>query len=366
VFRIERRHHPPTLTAGVIRWPVMDRAKISAFMERFEELAAGAAGIGVLAVADRAGLLQALSGRGPVKPSDLADDFDERMVREILSALAAAGVVEYDEGRFTLPDEHAACLADPDSPYLLAGWLDTIPAVMNTIDAVMRATIEGGGVALSAFDDRVVAGIDRLNSPGTRILLTRRWLSAMPDVISRLERGARIADVGCGGGTAALTMATAYPNSTVVGYDVDRRALDKASDRAREAGLSNLSFERVEAEDLPSGFDLITTFDVIHDLSRPAEALAQIRRALAPGGVYFMMEPAAGPQLEDNLNTRGLLNLSVSVLYCLPQSLVDGGAGLGTAWGPRRAEELCRRVGFTHFERLPIDNPYSNFYRVEP
>lgn len=344
----------------------MDRAKIESFMERFEELAAGAAVIGVLAVADRVGLLKAMSGRGRMEPSDFADEFDERMVREILSALAAAGVVDYRDGRFSLPDEHATCLADPNSPYLLAGWLDTIPALMKTIDAVGRATIEGGGVPLSDLDDRVVAGIDRLNSPGTRILLTKRWLMAMPDVVSRLERGARIADVGCGSGTAALTMARAYPNSTVVGFDIDPRAIDTASNRATEAGLANLRFELLGAEDLPSGIDLITTFDVIHDLPRPEEALNRIRQALPPDGVYFMMEPAAGPELEDNFNPRGLLNLGTSVLYCLPQSLVEGGAGLGTTWGPRKAEELCRGVGFTRFERLPIDNPYSNFYRVEP
>lgn len=335
-------------------------------MERFEELAAGAAAIGVLAVADRAGLLKAMSGRGPLAPSEFAEEFDERMVAEILSALAAAGVVDYRDGRFTLPDEHATCLADPNSPYLLAGWLDTIPAVMKTIDAVGRATAEGGGVPLAEFDDAVVAGIDRLNSPGTRILLTKRWLTTMPDVVSRLERGARIADVGCGSGTAALTMARAYPESTVVGFDIDPRALEAASARGREARLDNVTFQLLGAEDLPAGFDLITTFDVIHDLPRPEEALARIRRALSRDGVYFMMEPAAGPGIEDNLDTRGLLNFGISVLYCLPQSLVDGGAGLGMAWGPRRAEALCRRVGFSRFEQLPIDNPYSNFYRVEP
>lgn len=335
-------------------------------MDRFEELASGAAGIGVLAVADRSGLLTALAGRGPMAPSDLADRFDERMVEEVLSALAAAGVVEYENGRFTLPDEHAACLADPDSPYLLAGWLDLLPATMRAIDAISTATVGGGGVSLSTFDDRVVEGVDRLNSPGTRILLARRWLAAMPDVVSRLEQGARIADVGCGSGTAALTMARAYPNSTVVGYDVDERAIDRASARAKESELVNLTFERRPIEELPNGFDLITTFDVIHDLSQPVGALSRIRQVLNPKGVYLMMEPAAGVTLEENLDSRGLLIIGLSVLYCLPQSLVGGGLGLGAAWGPKRAEELCRQVGFTRFEQLPIDNPYSNFYRIEP
>lgn len=343
----------------------MDRAKVRAFMDRFEELASGATAIGVLAVADRSGLLKALAGRGPVVPSDLADHFDERMVEEILSALAAAGVVEYQSGRFTLPDEHAACLADPDSPYLLAGWLDMLPAAMKAIDLIGAATAAGGGVPLSSYDDGVVKGVDRLNSPGTRILLTRRWLPAMPDLVARLEQGARIADVGCGSGAAALTMASAYPNSTIVGYDVDHRAIQRAIARAKESGLVNLTFEQRSVEELPYGFDLITTFDVIHDLSQPVKVLSRIWQALDSDGVYLMMEPAADDALENNLDAHGLLTIGVSVLYCLPQSLVGDGRGLGAAWGPRRAEELCRQVGFTRFEQLAIDNPYSNFYRIE-
>jgi len=337
-------------------------------MDRFEELASGAAAIGVLAVADRAGVLEAMVGRGPVTIDELAADrFAPRYVEEILSTLAAAGIVEYEAStdRFVLPDEHAACLADPTSPYSLAGWLDMIPAAMNSIDRISRATIDGGGIPLQDFDDRVVAGVDRLNSPGTRILLTRRWLPVMPDVVARLEAGGRVADVGCGSGAAALAMASAYPNATVIGYDIDPRAVTRARDRTVESGLPNLSFELLPVADLPGSFDLITTFDVIHDLPNPVEALVRIRAALSDAGTYLMMEPAAGAALVENFNPRGVLTIGFSLLYCLPQSLVDGGMGLGAAWGPLRAEQLCRQVGFTRFEQLPIDNPYSSFYRVE-
>jgi SAM-dependent methyltransferase len=312
-----------------------------------------------------------MRGREPFTVAELAEGgFNLRYTAEILGALAAAGIVEYQPGQatFFLSDEHAAVVADPSSPYLLAGWFDMIPAGMRSIDEVARAVRSGGGVPASNYDDRVVAGIDRLNSPGIRILLTRRWLPTMPDVVSRLETGGRIADVGCGSGTAAIAMAGAYPRSQVHGYDLDPRAIARANERAREVDLANLEFSLLAAEDLPidPGFDLITTFDVIHDLSNPGLVLSQIRSALAPGGTYLMMEPAAGPRLEDNLNPTGMLNLAVSVLYCLPQSLVDNGAGLGTTWGPVKAEALCREVGFRRFQQLPIENPFSNFYRVEP
>ena len=346
----------------------VDRAIVRDFMNRFEELASGAAAIGALAVADRAGVLAAMAGRGPVTVAELsAERFAPRYVEEILVVLAAAGVVDYDAAtdQFHLPDEHAACLTDPNSPYSLAGWLDMLPAAMKAIDQISKVAIHGGGIPMDQFDVRTVAGIDRLNSPGTRILLTKRWLPAMPDVVARLEVGARVADVGCGSGTAAVSMALAYPMSTVVGFDVDPRAVARARDRATLSGLSNLSIELMPAVELPGGFDFITTFDVIHDLPHPVEALARIRSALAKGGTYLMMEPAAQPSLVDNYNPHGVLTFGFSLLYCLPQSLVEDGMGLGAGWGPIRAEQLCRQVGFTQFEQLPIDNPYSNFYRVE-
>lgn len=346
----------------------VDRAIVKAFMDRFDELASGAAALGVLAVADRAGLIEAMAGRGSVTVDELAADrFAPRYVEEILSVMAAAGVVEYESStrRFRLPDEHAACLADPNSPYSVAGWLDVIPAAMRSIDRISHATIHGGGVPIQDFDERVVAGVDRLNSPGTRILLTKRWLPAMPDVVARLEAGARVADVGCGSGTAALAMASAYPKATVIGYDVDPRAIARARDRAEQSGLDNVSIELMPAAEIPAGFDLITTFDVVHDLPDPVEVLGRIRTALSDGGTYLMMEPAAGASLVDNFNSRGVLIMGFSLLYCLPQALVDGGLGLGAAWGPVRAKQLCREVGFTRFEQLPIENPYSNFYRVE-
>lgn len=338
-------------------------------MARFEELASGATTIGALVIADRSGLLSAMAGRGEVTVDELAGDrFSPRYVEEILATLAAAGIVEYrtGEGTYALPDEHAACLTDPTSPYLLAGWFDALPAAFASIDEVVEATKNGGGVPLDAFDERIVAGIDRLTSPGIRILLARRWLAAMPDVVTKLEAGGRVADVGCGSGAAATTMAKAFPKSTVIGFDVDPRAIARAQQQAAAVGLSNLAFEQVSGEEMPLGFDLVTTFDVIHDLPHPQRVLARIREAIKPDGTYLLMEPAVSPRLEENFNPHGALIYGFSLLYCLPQALANGGAGLGAAWGPVKAEELCREVGFSSFERLQIDNPYSNFFRLAP
>ncbi|MEX2654613.1 MAG: class I SAM-dependent methyltransferase [Acidimicrobiia bacterium] len=348
----------------------MDRAAVWEFMERFVGMAAGAATLFTLAVADRSGLLGVLGDSAGVTVADAAAaaGLDERYVEEILHQLAAAQVLDYDlpTETFVLPAERATVIADDSSPYSMAGWLDMLPTAGTFIDEVARAARTGGGVPASAFPERMVHAVDRANGPSTRILLTRRWLPAMPDVVARLETGARVADVGCGAGTAVLTMAAAFPNSEFFGYDVDPRAIELATSEARESGLTNVSFEVVSAEEIPTDppFDLITTFDVVHDLARPDAAVARFREALTDGGTFLMMEPAVNASLQDNIEPRVALLYGVSLLFCMTQSLAAGGAGLGTAWGPERAETLCREAGFGQFVRLQIENPFSAFYQV--
>ena len=331
-------------------------------------MAAGAATLFTLAVADRAGLMKVLGTSEPLTIDQAAATagLDERYVQEILSQLAAAGVLDYDPTTetFVLPPERATVIADDSSPYAMTGWLDMLPTAGNFIDEVAEATRHGGGVSASRFPDRMVQAVDRANAPSTRLLLTRKWLPTMPDVVEKLERGVRVADVGCGSGAAVLTMASAFPASEFVGYDLDPRAVEAAEAAAGEAALSNVRFEVLGAEEIPQGFDLITTFDVIHDLAEPLAAVTRFREALNDDGTFLMMEPSVAARLEDNVEPRAALLYGVSLLFCMTQSLAVGGAGLGTAWGPERAEALCREAGFTHFRRLPVDNPFSAFFEV--
>lgn len=330
----------------------------------------GGATLGLVGVADRVGLFACLAGAGPQTLEQIADrsGLQPRYLQELCSGLAAAEILHYEAATrsFELCDEHAACLADESSPYFLAGWSQMIPSILNAVPGVARACREGGGVAFDAFGDDMIEGIDRSNSPGMRILLTRKWLPAMPEVVERLRLGIRVADVGCGSGAAVLTMARAYPKSRIHGFDISARSIERARAAAEAEGLANASFEPRGAEALPAdpGFDLITTFDVIHDIAQPEHALKAIRRALADGGTYLMVEPDAGHDLEENLHPGGALLYAMSTLHCMTQSLAQGGVGLGAAWGPRRAQALCREAGFTRFERLDVDNPFNAFYEV--
>jgi 2-polyprenyl-3-methyl-5-hydroxy-6-metoxy-1,4-benzoquinol methylase len=348
----------------------MDKEAMRSFMGRFMELTTGAAVMGVVAVADRSGLFKAMAGRPPATIEEIVDysGLDARYLEEILATLAAGGIVLYDATARTyhLPEEHAVCLADETSPYCLAGWTQMVPALYRAIPGVTQACKEGGGVPFSEFGPDMVEGIARANGPGTRILLTRKWLPAMADVVKRLEEGIRVADVGCGSGTAAIAMAQAYPASTIAGFDLDALSVERARAAAAEAGLDNVSFDCQSGETIPTdpGFDLITTFDVIHDLVDPLAVLRHIRASLRPGGTYLMVEPVAGDDLAENLHPAGALTYAMSTLHCMTQSLAHGGAGLGAAWGPKRAEAICREAGFSHFERLEVDNPFNAFYRI--
>lgn len=345
----------------------MDRERIEAFLDRFVGYASGATTMGLLAVADRSGLLAWLGehSSGTVEEVAAGAGLQERYVREILSGLAAAGAVEYEaaSGTFSLPDEHATFLCDQESPYFMGGWFDMLPALFAKVDAVAEATRDGGGVAFEEFDFGMIRGIDRGNGPSQKVFLTRRWLPAVPGLVERLESGIRVADAGCGAGTAAILMAEAFPDSQVSGFDVSEQALEVA--RSRAGDISNVSFERGGAADIPIDppFDLITTFDVIHDLADPLGGLTRIREALARDGVYLMMEPNASSDLANNLNERAALLYGVSTLHCMTQSLAVGGEGLGAAWGRELAEEYARRAGFTTFTPLEaITNKFSAFY----
>lgn len=345
----------------------MDRERVDAFLERFLGYASGATTIGLLAVSERCGLLSWLGEHETGTAAEIARGagLQERYVREIMAGLAAAGVVEYEpvNERFTLPAEHALFLVSELSPFFLGGWLDMIPSGMEKLDAITNAVVNGGGVGFDEFDDGTIRGIDRGNAPSQRAFLLSRWLPAVPGLVERMENGIRVGDIGCGAGTAAILMAEAFPQSQVHGYDVSAESLALAESRSES--IENVTFTRASVDEVPSSppFDLITTFDVIHDLADPLVGLGHIRESLAPDGLYLMMEPNMSSRLEDNLDERGALLYGVSTFHCLTQSLAVGGAGLGAAWGREMAEDYATRAGFESFELLDgITNRFSAFY----
>jgi SAM-dependent methyltransferase len=286
-----------------------------------------------------------------------------------MSGLAAVGLVSCDPetGSFALPPEHALFVADESSPYFMGGWFDMLPAAFGQIDGIAQAARHGGGVAFEEFGPEMVRGIERGNGPSQRVFLVSRWLPAVPRLVGRLESGIRVADIGCGTGTAARLIAESFPASQVVGYDLSADSIAIAESHA--AGRANLGYAVSSVAGIPLDppFDLITSFDVIHDLAEPLAGLTRVREALAPGGQFLMMEPNASSNLEENLDGRGAMLYGISLLHCMTQSLAAGGAGLGAAWGAGRAREYSERAGFGRFETLEtITNKFSAFYLLRP
>jgi 2-polyprenyl-3-methyl-5-hydroxy-6-metoxy-1,4-benzoquinol methylase len=194
----------------------------------------------------------------------------------------------------------------------------------------------------------------------------RTWLPELPEVVARLRNGGRAIDVGCGTGVVPITLATAFPASTVAGLELDERSIAIAGERAAEAGVA-VEFVHAPVAELPLDppWDLVTSFDVVHDLPDPVGALRRIRNALADGGTYLMAEPRVADRLEDNVdNPFARMLYGISTLHCVPQSLAQGGPGLGACWGKSRARELAAEAGFLRFDRLDIRSPVMRFYAL--
>jgi SAM-dependent methyltransferase len=326
-------------------------------------------------IGDRNGLFVALDGAGWVTPDELSAKTGQsaRYLLEWLSAMACSGYVEYDPAtrRFTLPPEQAFCLANPDSPAYFPGLFEMLPTWYRNAAKVADAFTTGTGVQQNEYGEEFWHGFERFTRAQFLNHLVQDWIAAIPGLPERLERGARVADIGSGNGQALLILASAYPQSELTGYDNYELAVQNARTRAAGEGVDGrVRYEvRDVVDGIPGRYDLITTFDTVHDMVDPLGALISIRQALEPDGVLLWTEFNVSGDLEENLTNP--LNLakftySASTLYCMTTSLAEGGAGIGTSMGPHKAEELAVEAGFSSFRRLPIDDPFTAVYEVRP
>jgi SAM-dependent methyltransferase len=318
-------------------------------------------------VGHQTGLFEAMA-QGPGTSQAIADraGLHERYVQEWLAAMATSGIAVYKPASqtFTLPPEHAVCLTGTSSRNL-AATSQNLPMLAQRLPLVTACFRQGGGVPYAAFRPDFTEAMDaawRLLYDG---LLLKGFLPVVPGLPDRLAAGMRVADIGCGTGHAINLMAHAYPQSTFVGYDVSAEAIARATAEAGAMGLPNARFVVLDVTHLPNKqqFDLITSFDAIHDQRDPATALQRIAAALAPDGLYLMIEPKASSHLEDNLgNPFAPYLYGMSVLHCMTVSLAEGGAGLGTAWGEQMARQMLGDAGFTSIEVVDAPGPQNSIY----
>ena len=332
----------------------------------------GAALHGALSfIGDRLGLFAAMSAAGAVTAAELARKtrLDRRYLQEWLDAMTAAQYIEYDPatGRYRLPPEHAVVIADETSPLFVGGFLEFIVPCISQAPKVLKAFRTGKGVPQRAYPPETFEAIERSSAGWFRHRLVPEWLPTMPGVVEKLAAGGAYADVGCGSGRAAITVARAFEKARVFGYDNHAGSIARARKNARTEGVARrITFETKDAKRMPAGrFDLVSTFDVVHDAADPVGLMKAIRRSLAPDGTYLLLETNAAPSVEGNVNPIGKFLYSVSTLYCMTQSLAAGGPGLGAAMGEPKARALAGKAGFGSFRRLPIEDPFSVLYELK-
>lgn len=321
-------------------------------------------------IGDRLGLFKAMVGTGPISSEELATKthLNERYVREWAKAMVAAEYVDYqpETGKFVLTEEQAFVLANEDSPMFCGGAIHlAIPTVYN-VPKIMEHFKQGGGISYFDIGPELPEAIERFFRPGYVNFLVQDWLTKLPgNMIARLEKGVEVLDVGCGCGQSTVTMAKAFPKSKFFGIDYDPRSIARA--RKLAEGLSNVEFHQGPAHEIPEGrkFDLVCSFDCIHDMVDPIATLKAIRGALKSDGVYLWSEPNASHNPLDNRNPVGKAYCNISPLHCMTVSLAYNGAGLGTVIGEKGARELADKIGFSQFQKLPIDNAFNQFFALQ-
>ncbi len=350
----------------------IDQAKTEAFVGKVLTDVTSTVATVMASIGDRLGLFKQLA-QGPATSAELAGHvhINERYAREWLSEMTSTGYLTYDptSQRFILPPEHVPVLAQEGGPFFLGGAHQMLIAEIGPYNQLIQAFRQGGGVPMEAYGPDLWEGQARFSASFFEHLLVPVWLPAMPEVQAKLERGALVADVGCGHGRALIKLAQTYPQSHYVGYDLFAPSVAKATANAQAAGVADrVLFEHLDvSEALPEQYDIITTFDVVHDAVNPRKLLRAIREGLRPDGRYVCMELNGSDKLEENAGLLGSLFYGVSVLYCMTTSLANRGEGLGTLGLPEtKLRELCEEVGFSDVRRVPLEVPFNVLYEATP
>jgi 2-polyprenyl-3-methyl-5-hydroxy-6-metoxy-1,4-benzoquinol methylase len=346
----------------------LDQARMDAFVERVLGIINGAGLAYLFSVGHRTGLFDAMAGTAPATAAEIAETagLRERYVREWLNGCVVGGVLDYDSdhGTYWLPPEHAAVLtraAGVDNLASQGQYLAMFGLVEDDIVACFR---DGGGVPYSKFP-AFQALMAEDSAASYDVALVDGVLPLVPGLVSRLESGIDVADVGCGQGHAINLMAQAFPNSLFIGLDFSEQAIASGRAEAAALGLTNAAFEVRDLAAFTGAFDLVTGFDVVHDQAQPRQVLDAIRASLRPDGVFLCADIAASSKVEQNLeHPIGPWLYTISLFHCMTVSLAYDGEGLGTMWGEDTAVEYFAGAGFRVEEPQHVDGDPVNVYYV--
>ena len=348
----------------------VDQDRLDEFLQRFVGDLGATMAAGSVVVGDRLGLYRALAEK-PQRPQELAERTGTapRYVEEWLRGQAAGGYVNYDadSGTYSLSPEQAFALTDPDGPLYAPGAFQLALGALRAEPEVVQAFRTGEGIGWHEHDQDVFAGCERFFRPGYTANLLSAWLPALDGMEARLREGAKVADIGCGLGASTILMAGAYPRSAFTGFDYHEGSVTQARSRAAAAGAGQVTFETASAQSFGGGpYDLVTSFDCLHDMGDPLGAARHVRRSLTPDGTWMIVEPAAGDTVTDNLNPVGRVYYSFSTFLCVPNALSQaGGYALGAQAGEGPIHRLATDAGFTRFRRV-AETLFNIVYEARP
>jgi 2-polyprenyl-3-methyl-5-hydroxy-6-metoxy-1,4-benzoquinol methylase len=300
----------------------------------------------------------------------------ERYAREWLEQQAVAGFLDVDDAdatadarRYSLPAEHARVLADPADAAHVAPFAQLVAGVGRVLEKVATAYRTGDGVPYADYGAPFRHGQAAINRPAFSEELPGPWLGAMPDVRERLERGGRVADVGCGEGWSTLAIARAFPQARVDGLDLDSASIADAQGHAAEMQVDGrVRFLQSDAEALAGEgpYDLVMVLEALHDFTRPVEALRAMRSALADGGAVLVVDERVADAFTAPGDEIERMMYGWSIVHCLPTQLVDEPtAATGTVMRADTLRRYAEEAGFGRLDVLPVENDFFRLYRLD-
>lgn len=349
----------------------VDANRMDQFLGKFVNDLGAAVHAGMVVIGERLGLYKALSA-GPLKPAELAaiTRTDERYVSEWLASQAAGGYLTYnaDTQKFGMTEEQVLTLAREDGPAYMPGAFELALGSLAAVPRITEAFRSGAGMGWTEHEEEVFHGCEKFFRPGYAANLVSSWIPALDGVAEKLQRGGKVADVGCGKGASTILMAKAFPNSKIYGFDYHDKSIEAARQAAQREGVADrVTFEVATAKAFPGkAYDFVCVFDCLHDMGDPVGAAAHVRAALNDDGSWMIVEPFANDDLKDNLNPVGRIYYSFSTLLCTPCSRSqEVGMCLGAQAGEKRMNKVVSSAGFSRFRRA-TQTPFNLVYEARP